>query len=139
MKQKQTLILYYSFTNQTSRLVGRFREGLESCGVVVQVEKLRPAEKIPFPFPSIPVLLKYMVLSFFRWRVPLQPLEITEPGEWDLIVVAGPTWSYNPSGPVLWLLDTYGKRLLAGREVVPIISCRAYWRTHCYSLGSMIV
>ena len=116
----------------------RFCAGLEDCGAEVKVEKLKPAVKIPFPFPSTYILLKYMVTSFFRCRVPLQEPAQLYDRDWDLIVLAGPTWSYNPSGPILSFIDSYGTELFQGRSVLPFISCRAYWRTHLYCLKSRL-
>jgi hypothetical protein len=53
--------------------------------------------------------------------------------------VAGPTWSYNPSGPVLDFLRRYGQTLCAGKTVVPFISCRSYWRWHYFLLRQKLL
>ncbi len=56
----------------------------------------------------------------------------------DLVILAGPTWSYNPSGAILYFLDHFAKRVLAGKMVLPVISCRGYWRLHWFGLKRFI-
>ncbi|MEE4166505.1 MAG: hypothetical protein V2I35_10945, partial [Desulfocapsaceae bacterium] len=53
---------------------------------------------------------------------------------YDLIVLSGPTWSYNPSGPILSLLDRDGRKLFSGRQVLPLLSCRGFYRLHDFLL-----
>lgn len=59
-------------------------------------------------------------------------------GNWDCIILAGPTWSYHPSGPVLDFLDRYGREICAGKRVIPLISCRSYWRWHYWTLKARL-
>jgi multimeric flavodoxin WrbA len=83
-------------------------------------------------------MAKTMALSFVRRRVRIQPTCPLTDQKWDLILLAGPTWSYNPSGPVLDFLDRYGKAILKNTQVVPLISCRSYWRTHYWGLKRIL-
>jgi hypothetical protein len=130
----KVLILYYSLSAQTSGLVHRLGAGLAEQGVELVCERLQPLVPIKFPLGSVPATLWMMLTTFLRVRVPIQPLPPVCLENYDLIVLAGPTWSYNPSGPVLSLLDRDGARLFAGRQVLPLISCRGYWRMHWLSL-----
>jgi hypothetical protein len=132
--KKRVLIVYYSYTQQTRLLLKRFREGLEQAGVVVTVERLEPLAPFEIPFRSNFRLLTVMVRTFFRQRSPVQPVAPGCYGDWDRIVIAGPTWSYQPSGPILAFLDREGKGIFAGQRVLPLISCRSYWRVHYWSL-----
>lgn len=128
MNGKRVLIIYYSFSSQTHMLVNRFASGMTDAGIEVVIERLQPIVKLPFPFASITSLLWSMTTSFFRKRVAVAELANTPDKNWDLVVLGGPTWSYNPSGPILYFLDHYGIEHFAGKDVLPIISCRAYWR-----------
>lgn len=132
MAKKRVLIIYYSHSSQTRNLVSSFAGGLTKKGVEVDVEQLKPVEKLGFPLGSTFATFTMMVATFFRRRNPIHKVTIT-PKEYDLVVVAGPTWSYNPSGPVLAFLDEYGE-LFANCLVLPFISCRGYWRFHYYIL-----
>jgi hypothetical protein len=134
----QVLILYYSFSGQTAGLLNHLSIGLKSGGAEVTMEKLRPLHPPRFPVGSVTATLKMMLITSLRQRLPIK-----EPGEqswsrYDLLVLAGPTWSYNPSGPVLDLLDRFGPRLFKGCQVIPLISCRGYWRLHWLGLKRML-
>lgn len=130
----KVLILFYSLSAQTSGLVHRLGAGLEEQGVHLVCERIQPLAPLHFPIGTVPATLLMMLTTFLRVRIPIQPLPASCWERYDLIVLAGPTWSYNPSGPVLSLLDRDGARLFAGQQVMPLISCRGYWRMHWLSL-----
>jgi len=130
----RVLIIYYSFSAQTSSLVHRLGAGLESRGITLVWEKLTPIEPRKFPIGSVPATIWLMLATLLRRRVPVQPISPLCREKYALIVLAGPTWSYNPSGPVLSFLDRDGKEILAGRQVLALISCRGYWRMHWLGL-----
>ena len=136
---KKVLILYYSFSAQTSGLVHRLGAGLEAQGVQLVCERLQPLAPRHFPIGTVPSTLFMMLATFLRMRMAIQPLPSSCWEHYDLIVLAGPTWSYNPSGPVLSLLDRDGAGLFAGQQVLPLISCRGYWRMHWLSLRWQLV
>jgi hypothetical protein len=128
--KKQVLLIYFSFSGQTGVLINRFATGLKEQGVEVFFEKLKPVKHLRFPLGGIFRTFSMMLTTFFRIRVPIQELSSKCDQEYDLIILAGPTWSYNPSGPMLFFLDKYGQEVLEGREVLPLISCRGYWKMH---------
>lgn len=136
--QKRVLIVYYSFSGQTQLLMQRMAAGMRDGGVEAEVERLQLVEPIPFPFGTWMEMARVMIYSFFRWRVPIRPVDHLLEKDWDLVILAGPTWSYNPSGPMLYFIDQYGNSLLKGRRVLPFISCRSYWRTHYWALAGIL-
>jgi hypothetical protein len=134
----RVLILYYSFSGQTTGLLNNLSCGLKAQGLEVTLEKLRPLNPPRFPVGSVAATFKMMLLTALRQRLPIHdPREVVWAG-YDLLVLAGPTWSYNPSGPILDLLDRFGSRLFRGRKVIPLISCRGYWRLHWLGLKRML-
>ncbi len=135
---KKILIICYSLSGQTSNLLARLTNGLESAGVTVIIERLRPVKPLRFPFGSIRATVRMMLLTFFRKRIPIAPLSDKCKGCYDLIILAGPTWSYQPSGPVLSLIDRDGSTLFANRPVITLISCRGYWRMHWLGLRALL-
>ena len=138
-KTPRVLFIFFSFSGQTSGLLNQFSLGMKEVGAEVIFEKLRPIRPLRFPVGSVFSTLVMMLTTFVRRRVPIQELSpAAGSGDYDLIILAGPTWSYNPSGPVLSLLDRDGKRILAGQTVLPLISCRGYWRMHWYGLRSLL-
>lgn len=135
---KRILIIQYSFSAQTRKLVRSMMEGLEEYPVSLFRERLRPITEQHFPIGTILKIVKKMVVTMFRQRVPIHPLSPQCFEDYDLIILAGPTWSYNPSGPVLSLLDRDGERLFRDQTVLPVISCRGFWRTHWWGIRSLL-
>ncbi len=137
-KNNQVLLVYYSFSGQTGVLLNRLATGLKEQGIEVFFEKLKPVKHLRFPVGSIMRTYSMMIATFLRRRVPIQELSAKCSQEYDLIILAGPTWSYNPSGPILSFLDRDGKDVLGGREVLPLISCRGYWKAHWWGLRKLL-
>lgn len=136
-EQPRVLVIYFSYSGQTSGLLHRLVDGLREEGVAVTLERLQPVVPLRFPLGSVAKTLLMMLTTFLRFRVPIAPLGDSCRQPSDLVILAGPTWSYNPSGPVLSFLDRDG-RLLTDRTVLPLISCRGYWRLHWYGLRHLL-
>lgn len=134
MKRKRVLIVFYSFTQQTRLLLKKFVEGLESEGIEVTLERLEPVQPYAFPFKTNFSLATAMIRTFFSKRTKIHPVGEQCFRDWDCIVLAGPTWSYQPSGPMLDFLDRYGSQVCEGKTVIPFISCRSYWRLHYWTV-----
>jgi len=134
VNQKRVLIIFYSFSSQTRNLLNGLTKGLEEGGVVVQCEQLKPFIPPHFPVGSYWGALEMMLAAFFKRRIAIEPPDSRWYVAWDLVICAGPTWSYHPSGPMLSFLDTYAVEMLKGQYVLPFISCRSYWRLHHWEL-----
>lgn len=137
-QRPRVLIVYFSFSAQTSGLLQHLGSGLSEEGIEVRMERLHPRQTLRFPLGSVFATLVMMVTTLFRKRIPIEGLSPACWEEYDLVILAGPTWSYNPSGPVLAMLDRDGNRLLEGKTVVPLISCRGYWRLHWLGLRRLL-
>jgi hypothetical protein len=137
VNRKAVLIIYFSYSGQTRKLIQSFIKGFEERSVEVHLTQIKPQVKIQFPLSSVSAALKMMVETFFRKRIAIEPFVCDDINKYDLIVVAGPTWSYNASGPVLSFFDRYST-LLAGSNVLPVISCRGYWRAHYWQLRQLL-
>ncbi|MCJ7601025.1 MAG: hypothetical protein MUO63_05905 [Desulfobulbaceae bacterium] len=135
---KKTLIICYSLSGQTSNLL----ETDKWSGIHRRIGNHRKAApgKASALFvrinPDNTVIM--MMLTFFRKRIPIVPLSDKCKGRFDLMILAGPTWSYHPSGPVLSLLDRDGSTLFANQTVISLISCRGYWRMHWFGLRALL-
>ena len=139
LQPKRVLLLYFSFSGQTLGLMNRIAVGLERAGVAVTREKIHPETPMRFPVGGIIGTIWMMLTTFFRKRNKIRELPAHCHEGYDLIILSGPTWSYNPSGPILALLDRDGPALFAGQRVLPLISCRGYWRMHWYGLRSKLL
>ena len=138
-KMPRVLLLYFSFSGQTSGLLNNLSSGLKQEGVEVNFVKLRPLAPLRFPIGSIFATFKMMVTTSLRCRIAINEPEASVWEDYELIILAGPSWSYNPSGPIHDLLDRFGPRLFKNKTVLPIISCRGYWRLHWYGLKRLLV
>ncbi|ADH84720.1 hypothetical protein [Desulfurivibrio alkaliphilus] len=125
----RVLVLFYSYSGQSSVLIRRLVAGLSDEGVEVCQERLQPRQLLRFPLGSVVKTIWLMIITFFRTRFAIQPLAVSDDDPFDLVVLAGPTWSWSPSGPVLTLLDQH-PGLFRQRPVLAVISCRGYWRAH---------
>lgn len=128
--QCRVLCIYYSLSSQSKNLVQALAAGICEAGGNVVFEPLTPVPHLRFPVGSYGRALVMMVSTFFRVKTPIQPVSDLCHREYDLVLLAGPTWSYNPSGPVLSLLGGDEAVLFSGKHVVPVISCRSYWKLH---------
>jgi hypothetical protein len=135
---KKILVVYFSFSSQTNNLVQALCSGLEKEGISLIRERLVPVKPLRFPIGTIGGTLRMMLETFLRKRYPIEPLDPACFAPYDLIILAGPTWSYNPSGPILALLDRDGRRLFRDKLVLPLISCRGYWRMHWWGLKYLL-
>lgn len=134
----KVLAIYFSLSAQTSSLLQHLCSGLAEQGIQVVTEKLVPLHAMRFPLGSVFATLVMMVTTLFRKKMPIEELSPACWEEYDLVILAGPTWSYNPSGPVLALIDRDGDRLFQGKKIVPLISCRGYWRLHWVGLRHLL-
>lgn len=114
--------------------IKKFISGLECYGIEVISERIEPIRPYDFPFKSNIRLLAAMMTTFFQRRMTIRPVTDRCLVDTDCIVLAGPTWSYHPSGPILDFLDRYGRDICGGKTVIPFISCRSYWRFHYWTL-----
>jgi hypothetical protein len=135
LHKKRVLIVFYSFTRQTKLMLNKFIEGLEGEAVEVTVQRLIPLSPYEFPFRSYGGLIKATVKTFFLVKCEIEPIDDRCYGDWDRVVIAGPTWSYHPSGPILEFLERFGRDVCGDQHVIPFISCRAYWRLNNWELG----
>lgn len=138
MKRKRVLIVYFSLSSQTRNLLHGLSKGLGEYDIDVEWQQVKTKESLAFPFGSVAATLKMMITTLFRKRVAIEPLTEDCFYPWDIIVLAGPTWSYHPSGPILSLLDRDGEKLFKERTVLPFISCRGYWRMHNWGLRALL-
>ena len=136
--KKKVLLISFSFSSQTNNLTQALVNGLEEYNIDVVRERITPVDQLHFPIGSIGGTVWMMVETFFRKRIAIEPLSEHCFDHFDLILLAGPTWSYNPSGPVLSLFDRDGEKLFKGKLILPLISCRGYWRMHWWGLKGFL-
>jgi menaquinone-dependent protoporphyrinogen IX oxidase len=131
----RVLFVYYTYTQQTLKVVEAMTDVLRDRGCEVQhaaIEFTEPRyaarfKEFPMPHPfrelvgMIPVELRRATGEI---RIP----DETTSGEYDLVCVGSPTWWLSTSVPVRSFLESEAAaRLLDGRRFAAFVVCRRYW------------
>jgi len=108
--EKKILILYFSYSHQTINLLQAMSQGMDDHPVKVLLQRIEPTTPLHFPIGTIPKTFWKMVCTLFRQRIPIKSLP-----------------EYRD-----------GKQLFKDQVVIPLISCRGYWRLHWWGLKSLL-
>jgi hypothetical protein len=138
VNKQRVLIIFFSLSSQTRNLLQGLSKGLQEYDIDVEWQQLKTLAQLQFPLGSYISTVKMMLVTFFRKRMAIEQLHPNCFQKWDLIILAGPTWSYHPSSPVLSMLDRDGEKLFKNQNVLPFISCRGYWRMHHFGLRRLL-
>lgn len=144
---KRVLVLGYTQSGQLGRVLDSILAPLRASSDI-EVIRACITPKKPFPFP-------WPFLQFFNTfpecvdEVPiaLQPLELGDNTNFDLVILAYQVWFLSPSLPISSFLQTESaQRLLKGKPVVTVIGCRNMWlmaqekmKTRLADLGARLV
>jgi multimeric flavodoxin WrbA len=141
-KKPSILFVYYSYTEQTSRVVKAMAEVLRDRGTEVALARIEFTDpryagrfkEFPMPHPyldvfrMIPPVLRRVTGTI---RVP----EVATEREYDLVCVGSPTWWFSMSVPIRsFLKSETATQILKGKPFAVVALCRRYWR---YNLNSV--
>lgn len=125
---KRILVVYFSQTGQLQRVA-------ESLCAPLAADKdvrltwlpLAPVKPYPFPWPFLEFFDQFP--EAVQGIAPaIQPLDVAEAAEFDLIILAYTVWYLSPAPPVAaFVKSELGRRLLKNRPVVTVIACRNMW------------
>ena len=87
MQSKNVLIVYYSLTGQTQRVIDGLQQAMNADGHYVETHALEPLEPWDFPLPKTTFLWR----NFLCWigvdmNMPVHPLPISVPHFTDFMV-----------------------------------------------------
>ncbi|MCL1826044.1 MAG: dialkylresorcinol condensing enzyme [Betaproteobacteria bacterium] len=135
---KNVLIVSYSQSGQLADIVASLADPLETEGVRVHHEVLKPEPAFPFPWPFFAFLDAFPESVRLDPR-PIRPLTVPDNATFDLVILAWTVWYLSPSQPMTaFLQSTEGKRLLAGKPVVSLVACRNMWFSAFDTLKTLI-
>ena len=125
---KKILVISYSQTGQLSDVVRSLCTPLQQApGVSIHHEVLRPKQAYPFPWPFMHFLDTFPETVHLD-PPPLQPLQLPEEADFDLVILAYQVWFLSPSQPITAFLQSeQGKAVLKGKPVITLIACRNMW------------
>jgi len=130
------LFVYYTYTQQTLRLVEAMADVLRGLGCDVNlgpIEFIDPRyadrfNQFPMPHPFREVV--GMIPAELRRR----PAEIRIPDvvtdrDYDLVCIGSPTWWLSTNVPIRSFLESEtAGRVLNGKPFAAAVACRRYWR-----------
>ena len=135
---KNILIISYSQSGQLAGIVAALARPLETGGIRLHHEVLRPESDFPFPWPFFTFFDAFPESVCLDPR-PNKPLAIPTDVTFDLVILAWTVWYLSPAQPVTaFLQSAEGKRLLAGKPVVSLVACRNMWFSAFDTLKTLI-
>jgi multimeric flavodoxin WrbA len=132
----RVLFVYYSYTQQTKKLVDAMAEVLRGRGGDVElaaIEFLDPryAERFktfPMPHPFREVL-GMIPAEFLRRPGKIRIPDVVTDGEYDLVCFGSPTWWLSTNVPIKAFLESEAAlKVLAGKAFTAAVPCRRYWK-----------
>jgi hypothetical protein len=130
------LIPYYSYTQQTKKIVDAMAEVLCARGCDVElaaVEFLDPryAERFKtFPMPHpLREVLGMIPAEFLRKPGKIKIPDVVTAREYDLVVFGSPTWWLSTNVPIKAFLESeMAGKVLQGTRFTGVVACRRYWK-----------
>lgn len=126
--KKRILVPMYSQSGQLSRVAEQILLPLQESGAFeIVVLPLKPRKPYPFPWPFFRFLDAFPE-SIYQVAPELEPLALSEPDAFDLIILPYQVWYLAPSLPIQALLQNpVFRRVAHGTPVVTVIACRNMW------------
>lgn len=125
---KKILAIYYTQTGQLNNALRATLAPFENQpDVQIHYEQIKPVKSYPYPWRYTEF---FDVFPETVHGVPceLQPLSIDPNEQFDLVVVAYQPWYLSICIPInSFLQSPEGKKLLTGKPVITILSCRNMW------------
>ena len=127
MASRHVLILYYSLTQQTPRVLKHIDEGLKAAGHTTEWKAIDPIDKYPLPIGRMQFLwINAKLWAGLDLNPRLMPMEF-EPAKYDHIILGFQTWHLEPSFPMNAFLDASMSSMLSGKKVTLVQTCRNRW------------
>jgi len=132
----QVLFVYYTYTQQTLKVVETMAEVLRARGsevILAGIEFTDPRyaarfKKFPMPHPwleCIGMILPELRHATGEIRIP----EVVTEREYDLVCIGSPTWWLSTNVPIRSFLESeQAARVLKGKRFAVAVVCRRYWR-----------
>jgi hypothetical protein len=135
-RRPSVLFVYFSYTQQTKKIVDAMAEVFRARGCEVELAKIeltdpRYAER----FKTFPMPHPYReVLGMIPAELARRPAGIAIPDvvtrrEYDFVCIGSPTWWLSTDVPIRSFLESErARRVLAGKPFAGIVLCRRYWK-----------
>ncbi|MCH9769142.1 MAG: flavodoxin family protein [Actinomycetia bacterium] len=136
VRRPQVLLLYYSYTGQSQKVLEAagevFRErGYDVTTAPIEFTDPRYAERFSrFPMRSVwPDFLGMLPAQTLQRTGDIRTPDAVRSGDYDLICIGSPTWWSTVSMPLRSFLKSHEARnLLEGKRFAVFVVCRRKWR-----------
>ncbi len=141
----RVLLVYYTFTQQTLKVVEAIAEVLRQGGCEVRLAAIeftdtRYMERFTrFPlrhavFDILGMLPAQLRRATGEIRIPDEARE----GDYDLVCIGAPTWWLTTCMPIRsYLKSDSAPKVLAGTRFTAFVVCRRYWRSNLKSVRKL--
>ena len=130
------LFIYFTYTNQTRKVMDAMAEVLRGRGCDVQLAAIEFTDpryesrfkEFPMPHPFLEVL--GMIPAELRRRpAKIRIPDVVTERDYDLVCIGSPTWWLSTDIPVRSFLESdTASRVLNGKPFAAAVPCRRYWR-----------
>jgi menaquinone-dependent protoporphyrinogen IX oxidase len=132
----RVLLLYYSYTGQSGRVLEAAGEVLRRRGCEVHKAEIeftdpRFSQRFSrFPMRHVwPDMLSVLRAQKRRATGEIRTPDTVRSGDYDLICIGSPTWWQTTSMPMRSFLESdEARKLVAGKPFAVFVVCRQYWR-----------
>jgi menaquinone-dependent protoporphyrinogen IX oxidase len=139
------LLLYYSYTGQSHKVLEAAGEVLRSRGCDVREAEIkftdhRYAEKFSrFPMRRVwPDMLSVLGAQKRNETGEIQTPDTVREGDYDLILIGSPTWWDNVSMPLRsFLKSDEARKVLSGKPFAVFVVCRQFWRENLQAVREL--
>jgi len=135
-RNPSVLFVYYTYTQQTLRVVEAMADVLRDRGCEVHLGPIELTDpryvdrfnEFPMPHPM------WEVVATIPAELRRRPAEIGIPDvvterEYDLVCIGSPTWWLSTNVPIRSFLESEtADRVLKGKRFAAVVACRRYWR-----------
>lgn len=122
---KPVLVIGWSHSGQARRAAESFTRPLVDAGHEVVFVDIEPTQAYPFPW-NVRGFFSLFPESVLIRPAPINALIIPE-RDWGLIILASQVWFLSPSQPIAAFLLSPAAKVLAGRRVLTLVTCRNMW------------
>jgi multimeric flavodoxin WrbA len=138
----RVLFVYFSYTQQTKKVVDAMAETLRSRGCDAELANIefldaRYAERFKtFPMPHpLREVLGMIPAELFRKPGKIGIPDVITDGEYDLVCLGAPTWWLSTDVPIKAFLESdTAAKVLKDKPYTGIVACRRYWKHNMKTL-----
>src|SRR6478735_3067968 len=141
----RVLLLYYSYTGQSRKVLEAAGEALRERGCEVHKAEIEFTDPrfsrrfSRFPMRHVwPDMLSVLPAQKRRATGEIRTPDTVRNGDYDLICIGSPTWWQTVSMPMRSFLQSdEGRQLLADKQFAVFVVCRQYWKENLLAVREL--